>query len=298
MSARLLWLALLGTGIAGAQAPAEQVIRDCADRIAPDRTGLPALQQDCAALPAALQSLGLQPLLAAGSAERLDRDSLPQLLGLLHAPQRTGPDVSALPGILRNLASQTAHRSWWQRLEDWVAQHLPVSRSAPAQWLLRWLQRLQLSPAAARMLFYVLLAGLLLGAAAIVILEVRATRPAARGRRAGAPRLAGPVPESPWTLARLQREPPAARPALLFGMLAVKLAAAGRLPADRSLTHRELAARVRLEDPGARALWARLSSLAERQLYAATPILPADAESVLAQAQDLYLAGFSPLDRP
>jgi len=291
MSARPLWLALLLAGTAAAQQLPVQMIRDCAARISPQRTGLPALEQDCAPLAAALRSLGVQSLFAPGSAERLDRDSLRQLPALLHAPRRAPPAITALPDALRSLTLREPHRSWWQRLEDWLAEHLLRSRAlVPMPWLTRWLQRLQLPPAAARVLFYALLAGLVLAAAAVVIRELRVIPRTGRTRQAGARSGEDPATESAWTVARLQREPLASRPVLLFRMLAARLSAAGRLPSDRSLTHRELAARIRLEDPGARALWVRLSGLAESQLYAP--------ESVLARAQDLYVAGFSPLEPP
>jgi hypothetical protein len=125
----------------------------------------------------------------------------------------------------------------------------------------------------------------------IVRLEARAM-----GRRSiddplapGAAAAAGRVDSR---LALLQRTPLAQRPAQLFAMLITRLVAAGRLPPDRSLTHREVVRRARLDDPEQRRVIESLARLAERQLYCASAGTPVGLEEMLAHGADLYTTGW------
>ena len=100
----------------------------------------------------------------------------------------------------------------------------------------------------------------------VVVHEVRAM-----GRRStdaavtAGERAAAGVADS--RLARLRLAPVGQRPARLFAMLISRLVAAGRLPPDRSLTHREVVRRAVLDDADQRRYIESLARLAERQLY-------------------------------
>jgi hypothetical protein len=93
-------------------------------------------------------------------------------------------------------------------------------------------------------------------------------------------------------LALLRRAPLAQRPAQLFAMLITRLVAAGRLPPDRSLTHREVARRAHLDDPEQRRVIESLARLSERQLYSGSATTPAGLDELLARGEDLYTTGW------
>ncbi len=98
------------------------------------------------------------------------------------------------------------------------------------------------------------------------------------------------LPQS--SLALLRQRPLAQRPAQLFAMLIARLVAAGRLPSDRSLTHREIARQVRLEDAQQRLLLETLARFSERQLYSPVASIPPNLEQVLSSGEDLYTTGW------
>ena len=82
-------------------------------------------------------------------------------------------------------------------------------------------------------------------------------------------------------------------------MLIARLVAAGRLPPDRSLTHREVVRKVLLEDAQQRQLIDSLARLSERQLYSGIAATPAGLEELLARGEDLYTVGWSrPMEGP
>jgi hypothetical protein len=93
-------------------------------------------------------------------------------------------------------------------------------------------------------------------------------------------------------LALLRQMPLGQRPAHLFVMLIARLVAAGRLPPDRSLTHREVVRRAVLDDVEQRRLIESLARLSERQLYSGATMVPAGLDELLARGEDLYITGW------
>jgi hypothetical protein len=75
-------------------------------------------------------------------------------------------------------------------------------------------------------------------------------------------------------------------------MLITRLVAAGRLPPDRSLTHREVARRAAVDDPEQRRLIETLARLSERQLYSGSTSTPVGIDELLARGEDLYITGW------
>jgi hypothetical protein len=105
--------------------------------------------------------------------------------------------------------------------------------------------------------------------------------------------LPGVAGASSQELAELDQLPSNEQPALLLRLLVQALRQSGRLRNDRSLTHRELAARSAFDDQQQHGSFARLSLLAERLLYGAiTPAAAAGAqpqiEQALADGRQLY----------
>jgi hypothetical protein len=279
---------------ATATAAATAAIHDCVRRVGDDLAGLPELELRCPDLRAALQAAGIEPLIIESSRAVIDRSSLRQLPALIHRAAGPAPPLAALGPILRTLrATPAASKSWWERLLEWLGEHLAPnqqSSSAPA-WLtglLRLLPRLQ-------WLWRAIIWGTLIALPiVVVIIVVREMR--ALGRRsiddpltANAAAASGLIHSQ---LALLRQAPLGQRPAQLFAMLIPRLVAAGRLPPDRSLTHREVARRVRLEDAEQRRLLEALARLSERQLYCAVARTPAGLDELLSRGEDLYTTGW------
>jgi len=136
----------------------------------------------------------------------------------------------------------------------------------------------------------VLLVLLVAGACLLVLGQLRPVHELLRGRAPQETRaaLATAAPGAAWSLEQLHAVPAQEQVRLLLRMLIDALVTTGRLPDDRSLTHRELASRARLDDASQRGSWMRLASVAERQLFA--PKLAPDAElgPILDEGEALY----------
>ncbi len=273
---------------------ARSAIRLCIDRIDEKQVGLPELEMRCPDLSPALQAAGIRPLIIDSSRAEFDRYSLRRLSTLIHPAAGPAPAVAALAPILRGLHPMLApSRSWWRRLLDWLNEHLAPQRQPNSSypWLdgiLRLLPRLQWLWTA---IIWGTVIALPVGVVVIVVREVRAM-----GRRstdnlltATERALAGPHESR---LARLRQLPLEQRPAQLFAMLISRLVAAGRLPPDRSLTHREIATRAVVDDADQRRLLESLARCSERQLYFRGANAPAGLDELIARGEDLYTTGW------
>lgn len=304
----LIVLAVSHWGTAAAQrAPdveavtaAKATIAACLDHLDGAPIGLDKLEARCPELAAALQSAQIGPLIIGSSSARLDRRSLMQLQRLLHPTRGPAPAVSALTPFLQKPPSTLGSRTWWQRLWDWLLAHIvPKTLQDPNY---SWLEQIARALGRVHWLWLAIIWGtviaLSIGVVVIVMREVRAM-----GRRSiddplSTAAVPGPGGTRDSNLALLRRAPLGQRPAQLFAMLISRLVAAGRLPSDRSLTHREIVRRVRLDDADQRRLLDSLARLSERQLYASAAAAPADIEQLLAQGEDLYTTGWGrPVER-
>ena len=280
---------------ANAVADPKAVVQDCIDRLDGRLTGLPKLEASCPALPTALQAQGIRPLIIDSARALFDRDSLRQLSGLIHTAKGPMPPVSALAPILRQLqGTVTRPRTWWQRLWDWVLERFTPRQQENSSnpWLTDIARLLGRAHWLWTGIIWATLIGLPIGVVIVVRREVRAL-----GRRSTDERPASAATAAPGQidsrLALLRRVPLGQRPAQLFAMLIARLVAAGRLPPDRSLTHREVVRAVRLEDAQQRHLIESLARLSERQLYSGVAVAPAGLEELLARGEDLYTVGWS-----
>ncbi|MGC1459537.1 MAG: DUF4129 domain-containing protein [Steroidobacteraceae bacterium] len=277
-----------------ADAAARAALQNCVARLDNVPVGLPDLEQRCPELPAALQAAGIRPLIIDSSRSRFNRNSLWLLHYLIHPAHGPAPAVVVLPAILRALhPPPLASKSWWLRFLEWLGERLaPGQNSNTPSWLTgiqRLLPRLQWLWTA---IIWITGIALPVSVAVIVMREVRAMgqRSVDAPVAAGATAVAGRVESR---LALLRQLPPGQRPAQLFALLIGRLVAAGRLPPDRSLTHREVAKRARMEDPQQRQLINQLARLSEQQLYSSATSTPAGLDELLARGEDLYTTGWS-----
>jgi uncharacterized protein DUF4129 len=284
LGALLAWSAL-------AAAPLETV-RECALRVPPAISGIKELEAACPQLTDALQALGLTPMLYQGWQSRLNRDALKDMLALTdrYAGSRAGqaPDIAALPAILQALAREQTPvtQSWWDAvrawLKSWVAQH-PNALS----WLDRWLDRLGPSATLFQAIYYSLVALVLIGAAAVIVMEVKAIGAGRQGRNrvSAARRLSAPSADDGW----VEPEPDALADRLmaLLRKLVNRLIQTRRLAAERSLTHRELVARSAFDDDGQRAVFSELAGTAESTLYGPHAATPEQLDRILSEGRVL-----------
>jgi hypothetical protein len=279
-----------------ANGPARLAIEACIDRIDKAPKGLPALEALCPELAAGLQAAQIRPLIIPSSRDLLDRDALRHLERLLHPALGPAPSVATLTPILHTLPGATVvPRSWWQRLWDWLLEHLNQRKSQSSNpWWIEMARQLS----GAEWLWKGLIWGTLIALTIVVVLVLR-LEIRAMGRRStdddapsGGTEAAGASGAPSSRLALMRQVPLGQRPARLFAMLISRLVAAGRLPPDRSLTHREVVRAAVLDDAEQRRYMESLARLSERQLYSGVATTAADLEDLLARGEDLYITGW------
>ena len=294
----LLGAVLLATG---AGADPRDVVAACAKRLGKADVGLAAIERRCPDVREALDAIGIRALYGPATRDALYGQPLLDSLALMDRPVSDAgrvPALATLPAALQSLGERPAEVGWWQRLKAWLIEHLRIhpGRDAsgdPFAWLGKWLSKLSLSEAAFTLLYYVLLALMLAGAGAVLINELRASGrlPARarvlRGTAGGAIAAAG---EAALSIADVERAPASGRARLLLKFVIERLAATGRLPGARSLTHRELASRAQLDEPAARERLANLAALAERQLFGGEAVPEATLAPGLAEGRALAMA--------
>ena len=188
-------------------------------------------------------------------------------------PPSAAPDVGAVRGIVAGLAKEDASptKSWWEVVRDWVRSLFAGQDEHDHSWIERLMSKLSSAAGVLTTLTYVLVALVIAGALAYIIIEMRSSgvfaRPARSRKTVNGVRFAGDGP----TEEELARAPVFDQPGLLLVLLVRSLKRAGRLSAERHLTHRELARAAALDDPGQRGRLGRLTQVAEQLLYGAGP---------------------------
>ena len=308
MSNFLGWLrppgaAALAALLASSSLPAAPLdgVRECADRVSPAISGIKDLGAACPQLAEALQTLGLWPQLSDDGQKRLNRDALHDLLKLSESyggsPPGHAPDIAALPPILKALARDQVPltRTWWDALrawlKNWIAQH-----PGALNWLDRWLDGLGQSANLFQVIYYSLIALVLIGAVTVIVIELRAVgagwkwrkrRSSARDAQATASAAdddsAGPEPEAV-----------ADKLTALLRKLVKRLMQTRRLDAERSLTHRELIARSAFDEQSQREVFSAVAGTAESTLYGRSGATPEQLNAILSQGRVL-LTQLTPL---
>ena len=256
--------------------PAE-TLRACVARLKPPARGLDALAAQCPDLKPALATLGYSETLPSGWESELTPGRLEDLAALAsryrgEAPS-AAPDVGAVRSIVAGLAKENASapKSWWEVVRDWVRSFFADDDEREPSWIERLMSKLSSAAGVLSILAYVLVALVIGGALAYLVIEMRSSglfAVAARSRKtAQGMRFAGDGPEEE----QLARAPVFDQPALLLGLLVRRLKRAGRLSAERHLTHRELTRAAALDGPDQRGRLGRLAHVAEELLYGARP---------------------------
>jgi hypothetical protein len=269
------------TGAPAARVPANaspvETLRACAAKLRPPARGLDALAAQCPDLKPALAALRYSETLPPGWESELTPGQLEDLAALASRyrgePPSAAPDVVAVRGIVAGLAKEdaSATKSWWEVLRDWVRSLFAGHHEHDLSWIERLISKLSSAAGVLTVLTYVLVALVIGGALAYIIIEMRSSglfaRAAPSSKIANSVRFAGDGPAEE----ELARAPVFDQPALLLGLLVRCLKRAGRLSAERHLTHRELARAAALDDPGQHGRLGRLSQVAEELLYGARP---------------------------
>jgi hypothetical protein len=255
--------------------PAE-MLRACAGKLQRATRGLDALAARCPDLKPALAALRYSETLPSGWESELTPGQIGDLAALASRyrgePPSAAPEVGAVRGILAGLAKENASapKSWWEVVRDWVRSLFAGDDKHDLSWIDRLMSKLSSASGVLTVLTYVLVALVIGGAFAYLAIEMRSSGLFARAsgsKTAGGERLAGEGPAED----QLARAPVFDQPALLLGLLVRRLKRAGRLSAERHLTHRELTRAAALDDPGQRGRLGRLAQIAEELLYGAGP---------------------------
>jgi hypothetical protein len=268
--------AVPATGAPADASPAE-ALRACIAKLQRPARGLDALAAQCPDLKPALAALRYSETLSPGWESELTPGQLEDLAALASRyrgePPSAAPDVAAVRGIVAGLAKEdaSATKSWWELVRDWVRSLLAGHDGHDLSWIERLMSKLSSAAGVLTALTYVLVALVIGGALAYIVIEMRSSGLFARAARprkiANGVRFAGDGTAEE----ELARAPVFDQPALLLGLLVRRLKRAGRLSAERHLTHRELARAAALDDPGQRGRLGRLSQVAEELLYGARP---------------------------
>jgi hypothetical protein len=285
-----LLAALLGTSSAAA-APIDTV-RACADTAA-NAVGIKDLNAACPGLEAALQALGFDRTLYEGWRERLNRDSLRDLVRLEASYRGSTPatelNVSALSGILATLAREQnpAPKSWWEAFTAWLRSWLKSHDADSFSWLDDWLENLQQSATLWHAMLYSLIGLVLIIAAWVVFNELKAAGVGGKRKPDSVTPRVGAVDDSIGASPALAPVAPADQLSALLRLLVKRLLQAGRLKAERALTHRELVLGSSFDSESQRAAFAAVAATAESVLYGATGTSPEHLRSVLQQGETL-----------
>lgn len=300
------WVACSLAGIvwtqAGAQSAAaprapQEIVDAC---IAADSAGegLEELEQDCPGLEHALVELGHAPFI---SAEQRDRLTVYDLEDLRDLTQRYAGGTPAgavrtesLASILDSLQKEQAAApvGLLERFSRWLRSLWERQSAADDQpsWLQRWFDEHPLPEQLATYTLLAMVVLLIVAAIAVVINELRVAgvlRKSKAQRRAEEAALEVPVNRGPLTLADVEAAALHDKPSLLLRVLVGALVKSGRLHAERSLTHRELMARIAFDEAAQRDNFSLVARLGERSVYGGGGVSPDEVDGAVAAGRVL-----------
>jgi hypothetical protein len=288
----LIFLLLLAAPAVWSQtagSPAE-LVSTCIDSGETDSYGLQELEEVCPGIEHALVELGYSPFISEDQLEQLSIASLVDLQRLADRyAERPAAAIStdSLVPIIKSLDdARQAERpqTWFERVKKWLRNVFDRHEDESQSWLNRWVEGVQVPEAVTRAIVYclvILVIGLAIG---VLINELRAARvlgrAGAKAKRSDSKADATPTAAEP-TLADLENVTPADRPSVLLRLLVATLVQRGRLRADRSLTHRELATRASFDEDAQRECFSRVTALSERTVYGDVRAPSEEIESVV-----------------
>jgi len=275
---------------------AQSLLEHCARVADASEHGVDALSHDCPQIEAAVHTLGLDPLLPAHWQKTASARALADLAALADRYAAPSPslrlDAARLKSIAHTLEPPPTPLSMWERIEAWLRNWLAPNGDSTSSWL-RFLPHWHLSPLAARLLFGALAALIIIGVAALIVRELKASGLIGGTRRGRVPRRATvatrATDSASLDLGALDSALPRDRPVVLLRILVGALTRSRRLGHDRNLTCRELTAKARFDSPLQREQFEQVALLAERALYASHALVPpAIPEDLLTKARALH----------
>jgi hypothetical protein len=300
---RSVWvfiLCSLAASAAWSQTPARaplDAIRECEASAEEDALGLDDLDTECPGLRAALDEIGASDWLSRTQRDELSPHGLADFVQLTERyrvpPGAHRPDPADLAPILDSLdeARDQQPRGLLDRLKGWM-RSLLERQADSGSWLAEWLEDFELSGGVTLAIVYGLAALVVISALGIVFNELRVARAfggkSSRRLTHVAAALAGGRAAAP-TLADIESAPMHERPSLLLRLVVASLIGTGRLTVERSLTHRELVARARLDDASQRDNLARLASTAEQIMYSGSAPAAGDVDRAIEAGHALKL---------
>lgn len=256
----------------GEAAPwAATVILDCSKLATSRLELLDYFLVRCPGLEGALVSAGFKDSLIEQRRHEINASTLQGLAALADRYQRPMPapplNEASLRGVLDQLAGERARASGslWDSFRKWLEARIGGKSDDAARWLDRWLGKAGSAAYWMTLLTIAMMALVLVGAVVYVYREIKAAQSIRRSVSAGA--AGAPAPTTVLKPASLEAAPLFERPAILLRMLISRFVRSGGLMHHRHLTHRELSASVRLDDPVQRGRFADVASLAEQILY-------------------------------
>jgi hypothetical protein len=268
-AAAALLLALLSS--AAAAAPVE-VLRECAADAPKAARGIEKLSAACPNLSDALQMLGVDKLLSGAWRESLSPQALLDVAELstrydasqIHA----GPHIASLPDIIAALNGKPAPaNSWWQRLNSWLRDWLARHDFSLSGRFSRWLDELAKSPSIWKVAGFLCVALIVAAAVAVIVNELRSAGVWQRRGRARVPNRNADSAMLAAPAAGVVAAPAQHGASELLRQLVARLTQTGRLRNERSLTHREIIVRSRLDTEEQRNVLAGVAVTAERVTY-------------------------------
>jgi hypothetical protein len=266
----------------------------CADAASAEQRGLEALKISCPQLETALSQLEVAQWLEKGWELRLDRSQLGDLASLIERYQHVAPqgliDAASLPGILKTLRQTEAPAapSAWDLFKAWISTWLSRFDRDLGSWVDRLLSRVGSAASLASILLYGVVGLVVIGAAAVVVNELRT---AGLLRRSGGPSSARAarldLPMAAALSPAIETLPMYERPAQLLRLLVRRLLETGRLDRERALTHDELVARGVFDSAEQRSAFRAVAGVAARILYGAQRPPPSEVEPALAKGSTL-----------
>lgn len=260
---------------------------------------LEELEAECPGIEHALVEMGYAPFISETQLDELSWYNIQELQALRqrYVQGATGSDVrtDSLAPILNSLQDKEAAQppTWFDRLKRRLRDMFD-RRGESSSWFDSWLADKELPGSVREFIVYAVVFISVVLAILVIFNELRAAGVLRRRARAAkqSPAAAGKTVASELTLADLESAAPSDRPSVVLRLLVAALVQRGRMRADRSLTHRELTARVALEDAGQRESFARVASLSERAVYGdgAVPIEEIDATVAAGRALIAALA--------
>jgi hypothetical protein len=252
-------------------ASAAAVILDCSKLATSRLEPLDSFLVRCPGLESALVSVGFKDSLSEQRRHEINASTLKGLAALADRYQRPIPapplSEASLRGVLDQLAGERASGSGslWDSFRNWLEERIGGKSDDAARWLDRWLGKAGSAAYWMTLLTIVMMGFVLIGAVVYVYREIK-TAQSNRGSSG-----AGPAdthaPAMVLKPASLEAATLFERPAILLRMLISRLVRSGGLMRHRHLTHRELSASLRLDDPLERGRFADVASLAEQILY-------------------------------